>query len=120
MGPKQTIEVIRDLANGINPLSGEVFAEDEYVDDLLIASFNSNDGLFTYEGTHFFIKDPKKTDKLTENKLFFIKQGFFEASNELPGMGSQYIVLPYLEGTAKASKYLFQSYDHMFRAAGPE
>ena len=84
---------------------GEIYFYGEFIDRLKITTFSTTDGLWSYEGSLFYVYNPDKTE-IIENNNYDISQGFFEASNEVPGIYSGTDAQrPYMrhifEGTAK-------------------
>jgi len=95
--------------------AGHIKHRNEIVDKLKITTFSSTDGLWAYEGTLIYILDPKKTS-IIENDHYFIKQGYFEASNEHPGYFSSKLMVPWFETTAASTKKYLEAYEKLFEA----
>ena len=88
----------------------------EIIDKLKITSFTSTDGLWTYDGTIIYVHNPEKTS-IIDNTHYFIKQGFFEGSNEEPGYFSSKLSVPWYESTAYGTKKYLENYEKLFDAA---
>ncbi|MBT5855773.1 hypothetical protein HOH87_03965 [bacterium] len=104
-----------------NPLikrNGKIYdINGEYVDRLKITGFENTQGLWTFEGTFFYIMDPEKATIL-EDPQYFVAQGYMERSNEPPGVGALFMMTPIHEGVTTTAKKLIKSHEKLFESIG--
>ena len=79
--------------------SGEIKYRGKIIDKLKVTTFSSTDGLWSYEGTLFYVHNPEKTS-IIDDETYNILQGYYEASNEEPGYFSSKLMVPWFETTA--------------------
>lgn len=96
--------------------AGNIKHGSELVDKLKITTFSSTDGLWTYEGTLVYVYDDTKTSIVKDFSHYFIKQGYYEASNEEPGYFSSKLMVPWFETTAYSTKKYLENYEKLFEA----
>ncbi|MDA1353605.1 MAG: hypothetical protein O3A01_03930 [bacterium] len=95
--------------------------EGKVVDRFRITSFENAKGLWGYQGTVFFIKDPNVTTPLPDGAgNFGIVQGYYEGSNENAGTGSGKLDTSFYIALSRATKHILDSYEVMYRAVGPD
>ena len=101
--------------------TGDIYVDGEYIDSLKITAYKSPKGLWGYQGTIFYELYPEEVERRKEEDfVYFIKQGFYEGSNEYPGMQSSKLHHPVYQGVEKTAKTIIKAYEKMFSAAGPE
>ena len=85
---------------------GRLYEDEKIVGQLKVASFKTPKGLWTVDGTVFFVQEPLIAERIDTPVDYSIIQGFYEGQNEPPGMKTTPTILPFGEGTAKATKAL--------------
>ena len=96
-------------------LYGRIYEDDKEVGKLKILSLKSPQGLWTIEGTVFYVRDPEKIE-LKPEPDYEILQGYFEEGNEPPGMKTSPTIVPFGEGMAKSAKTYLDTYELLFQA----
>ena len=94
---------------------GRIFENEVYVDTLKIVSFKNPDGLWTVDGSVFYIREPQKI-VYKENPDYKVLQGYYEAQNVQTGVMPMRLITPYGEATATAVKKYVETYELMFQA----
>lgn len=95
--------------------------EGQLVDRFRITAFENGKGLWGYQGSFFFIKDPNVTTPLPDGVgTYGVIQGFYEGSNENAGTGSGKLDKSFYIALSRATKHILDSYEVMYRAVGPD
>ncbi|MGC6367797.1 MAG: hypothetical protein ACON35_07375 [Candidatus Marinamargulisbacteria bacterium] len=93
---------------------GVIYEDDIEVDQFKIQKFASSKGLWTIEGTVFYMRDPDIVE--FSDAPYEILQGYFEEGNEPPGMMTSPTIVPFGEGMAKSAKSYMDTYELLFKA----
>jgi flagellar basal body rod protein FlgG len=96
-------------------------SEGEEIDKFRIVTFTDGKGLWGYQSSYFYIRDPQLVKIVPpEEAKYGIIQGHYERSNENIGTASGRMDRVWYEALTKVTKHVLDSYDQMYRAVGPE
>mgnify|MGYP001376592910 CR=1 FL=1 len=96
-------------------LMGNIYEDDQLVDQFKIVTFKSPTGIWTIEGSVFYQREPEKV-VILDDFDHKVLQGYFEAENEPPGMMTSPTIVPFGEGMSKSAKTYMDTYELLFQA----
>lgn len=96
-------------------LAGYIYENDEKVGQIKVVSFKNGTGIWTFDGTVYYQREPDKVTILP-NGTYELIQGFYEEANKHPGRFSSSLMKPIAEGNANALKKIIESHEVMFKA----
>lgn len=95
--------------------TGAIYENEKKVDTIKLVSFKDATGLWTFDGTVFYKREPNKV-VLADPPSYRVIQGYHEAANKEPGKFKSTLIKYVPEANANTIKRLIESQETMFKA----